>query len=103
MGPAGVGGRWVDGSGRQSVGDAPITDDDEWMKRFLAATAADEGFIRQACIDRVRTLLKRGTGVVAAALFELAFVWDDETRDWVETQWARGHVDAMVDSLRFGR
>ena len=92
-----MGGETVSGKG------AITTDDDDWMRRFLDATAEDPSFVRRACSDRVRTLLRRGTGVVAAALFEVAFVWDDETRDWVETQWATDHIDAMVASLRSSR
>ena len=92
------------GGGKAVSGKSVITtDDDGWMERFLTATAEDPGFVRQACSDRVRALLRRGTGVVATALFELAFVWDDEARDWVETQWAAGHIDAMVGSLRSSR
>ena len=77
-----------------------MMDDDEWMRQFLAQSAGAAGFIHQACSDRFRTLLARGTGVVATALFGKAFRWDDEARDWVATPWAASHIDEMVRSLR---
>ena len=75
------------------------TTDDGWMEWFLARTAREADFVRRACGDRVRTLLARGTGAAAAAMFKTAFVWDDEAWDWVETPWAARHIDAMVGSL----
>ena len=92
------------GGGTRSTNGGAMTTDDGWMRQFLAMSAGTADFIRQACSDRIRTLLARGTSVVATALFGKAFVWDDETRDWVETPpWATNHIDEMVQSLRSSR
>ena len=86
--------------GMSSSNGMAMTNDDGWMRHFLAQSAGAAGFIRQACSERFRTLLARGTGVVTTALFDKAFRWDDETRDWVETPWAANHIDETVWSLR---
>lgn len=72
-------------------------DDDGIMTEFLKSTIREPGFVRQACKDRVRSLLAQaGTSATARALFHRAYVFDVAANDWVATQWMEDHADAAM-------